>query len=216
MSSSTVAEEPALSRAEIVYPPAFFADEESLLVGLRAGRRGARAVMYRRYVEDVEVLLWHLLGDGALAPTVFEHAFVRLRSRRLEIADLDAWLKRLTVRLASRELRRRRLVSCSSRLLSWLIPGGLPARELVGYQRAGGERVPAREAYRLLGCLPPRVAVVLGLHWIVGLPLDEVADLCDESLRVVRARALRGRAKFLQLAWKEPQLKAWVSNVVGM
>jgi RNA polymerase sigma factor (sigma-70 family) len=49
-----------------VYAPSFFRSDEALLLALRQGHRGARAVFFQRHVEDVEELLVRLLGSHGL------------------------------------------------------------------------------------------------------------------------------------------------------
>ncbi len=119
-------------RSAVVYAPSFFRSDEALLSALRQGHRGARAVFFERYSQDVEELLLRLLGSyefddlerssgdsvepaDALPETlrhmvqrVFLSALRVLPKYRGDAALLRSWLLHLTVSESVKVLRRRR------------------------------------------------------------------------------------------------------------
>ncbi len=206
---SNLAQQTAASpREAVVYAPSFFRDDEALLSALRQGQRGARAVFFRRHVDEVELLLCHLLGASGheLVQAVFSEAFCRVNKYDGEADELETWVLRIAVSKARRVLGRRR----SRR---WLWPLAAP-RSVVAVAGTGDASL-ERAAYELLQCLAPKRAVMLALHWLAELPIEEVAMLCDESLVVVRQQLLAARSEFLELAWGDSELRPWICNVVS-
>ncbi len=204
---SNLAQQQSTSQREaVVYAPSFFRDDDALLGALLQGQRGARAVFFRRHVDDVELLLTHLLGQegSELVQAVFSDAFVRICKYDGEADELGGWVLGLAVVRAERLLTRRRFWS---RL--WPKAGAAAKRR--GLEKSS----PQQAMYQLLHSLVPKRSIMLALHWIAELPIEEVAMLCDESLVTVRQQLLTARAEFLELAWGHDDLRPWICNVVS-
>jgi RNA polymerase sigma-70 factor, ECF subfamily len=133
--------------------------------------------------------LFAVTGDLHEAEDVVQEAFVRAAARWSRLRDYDvpeAWVRRVAVNLAASGLRRarRRLV-----LLSRLgPPPQVPPLSV--------EHLVLAEALR---ALPISYRQVLVLHYLVGLPLDKVADQLDLSVGAVKARLHRARAALAKL-----------------
>jgi len=139
--------------------------------------------VYERYSAYVASLGYRLLGrDGDvddLVQDVFLAAVEGLPSLR-EAGALKGWLATLTVRLAGRKLRRRRIASFfgfDGSEDDIAAPGATPEqRALLG------------QVYEALD----RVAVDARVAWILrnieGEPLDQVAKLCGCSLATAKRR----------------------------
>jgi RNA polymerase sigma-70 factor (ECF subfamily) len=145
--------------------------------------------LYQRYSAYVAALGYRLLGrDGDvddLVQDVFLAAVEGLGSLR-EAGALKGWLATLTVRLAGRKLRRRRI----ARFFGFdgsehdiAAPGATPEeRALLGqvYEALEGVGVDARLAWVLRN--------------IEGEPLDQVAKLCGCSLATAKRRIAAAHA----------------------
>jgi RNA polymerase sigma-70 factor (ECF subfamily) len=139
--------------------------------------------VYTRYSAYVAALGYRLLGrDGDvddLVQDVFLAAVEGLDELR-EQGALKGWLATLTVRLAGRKLRRRRIArffGLDGTERDIAAPGATPEeRALLGqvYQALDGVQVEARVAWIL--------------RHIEGEPLDQVAKLCSCSLATAKRR----------------------------
>ena len=139
--------------------------------------------VYRKYSGYVASLGYRLLGrDGDvddLVQDVFLAAVEGLGELR-EQGALKGWLATLTVRLAGRRLRRRRIASffgLGDAEVDVAAPGATPE-----------ERALLGQVYVALD----RVEVDARLAWILrhieGEPLDQVAKLCGCSLATAKRR----------------------------
>jgi DNA-directed RNA polymerase specialized sigma24 family protein len=102
-------------RAAVVYAPSFFADDAALLEALRQGKRGARAVVYRRHVDAVELILSRILGPDAQlddrVSQVFRAAMRRVRRYEGGPQEMRTWLRSLAVEHGRKALARRRFLA---------------------------------------------------------------------------------------------------------
>ncbi len=177
----------------VVYSPSFFRDSERLLLALKQGQPGARAVFFAIHADHIERLLRRILGpeEGvqAMLSKVFVKALLELRRRRdAGPSDLDLWLERLAVGQALSRLRWRRLRG--------LLPFGRwalarqSARNMVDWESNTDEResmaivrqmdaVELRNLYEMIHLLPALQATALCLYWAAGYETARVAELCD-------------------------------------
>ena len=131
--------------------------------------------------------LWAVTGSRQDAEDVVQEAFVRAAARwgRVGAYDLpEAWVRRVAIRLACNELRRvRRGLSALLRLR--------PAQ-----QDGPSEDRPA--LVTALRDLPLRYRQVLVLHYLVDLPVQQVAAELDLPQGTVATQLARGRLALAQ------------------
>lgn len=143
-------------RGAVVYAPSFFADDAVLLVALRNGQRGARAVFHRRHVDDVERLLRNFLGpDPELSTHVlraFARAFRMARRYRGKPEELPVWLSKLVASYASRVLLRQQLRSGLRGALRLLPVANGESRARESGADAAGYGLAERDAQRAIEC----------------------------------------------------------------
>jgi RNA polymerase sigma-70 factor (sigma-E family) len=135
---------------------------------------------FRRLV----VQLYAVTGDLTEAQESVQEAFVRALGQPRRFATLDnpeAWLRKVALNVARSRHRRRRVLA---RVLARLGPPPLVAD-------AGPEHVALMSALRRL---PDGQRHVLALHYLVDLPIDEVAATLGISVGTVKSRLSRGRA----------------------
>lgn len=136
---------------------------------------------YRRTVAHV----FAVVGDLREAEEISQEAFIRALDRWPTVAGYDApeaWLRRVAFNLALNARRR------SQHRLAVLIGRGRP--ELV-VPPVSVEHLALAEALRTL---PMRYRAVLVLHYLIGLPVQDVADELGLPEGTVKTRLRRGRA----------------------
>jgi RNA polymerase sigma-70 factor (sigma-E family) len=134
---------------------------------------------FRRLVVQV----YAVTGDLSEAQEAVQEAFVRALASPRSFAALDnheAWLRRVAVNVARSRHRRRRTLDA---LL----------------HRIGRPPVvadPSPDHIALMGALrrlPQGQRAALGLHYLVDLPVEEVAETLGISVGTVKSRLSRGR-----------------------
>lgn len=135
-------------------------------------------------------------GRGAWAEDVTHDVFLQLHRnlRQLDLADVGAWLYRVTANVALNRLRREASwVGRLGRLLTF----GEPTRPDEALER----RDDAAAALRLLDTLPPKERMALSMQVLDGLSQREIARTLGFSEGYV--------SKLLTRAWKTIRAAGW-------
>ncbi|MFG1658030.1 RNA polymerase sigma factor [Micromonospora chersina] len=134
---------------------------------------------FRRLV----VQLYAVTGDLSEAQEAVQEAFTRALAAPRRLAGLDnpeAWLRRVAVNVARSRHRRRRVLDTLLRRL--------------GPPPTVADRSPEHLALlAALRALPEGQRQALALHYLVDLPVDEVAMTLGVSPGTVKSRLSRGR-----------------------
>ncbi len=146
---------------------------------------GGLEAAWRAHSPYVARLALHVLGRDVDVDDVVQDVFVAAASAAGRLRDpnaLRAWLATVTVRLARKRLRTRRLLS-----LFALDPepdyGELTARD------ADPElRLHVKRLYQALDLLPAKDRIAWTLRHVEGEQLDDVARLCACSLATAKRR----------------------------
>lgn len=161
--------------------------DAALVVAARAGERWAQEALFTRHGRMVLGLSHRVLAgrDEAddLTQDVFVHAFARLEALENPQA-FASWIASITVRMASKRLRRVRL---SVKL-------GLRRSEPIDLDALMASTAPAdvqselRLVYGILDRLPAEERIALLLRRVEGMELMEIADRMGLSLATVKRR----------------------------
>jgi RNA polymerase sigma-70 factor, ECF subfamily len=145
---------------------------------------------YSSYVARIGARILGRDDDGLddLVQDVFTRAAVGLK-RMTEAAEVRGWLATVTVRVAVRQLRLRRLRRC----VPWPSDDLLRAAEPIAPTANPEERATILAVYRLLDQLPARQRAAWVLRHVEGERLEEVAQHCGCSLAT--AKRLIARAE---------------------
>ncbi len=198
------------NRGAAVYAPDFGGKEADFLQALRAGKRSARAELYRRHAQAVEGILIRVLGWNADIPDLVQEVFVRvlagLGGFRGDHRSLKPWITRIAVHTARGWIRKRRM-------LRWLYlerSEDLPDASAVAATPEEMETL--RRAYRVIGSLPEKERVAFALRFVADMELTEVAEACEVSLATIKRRLTSARRRFTLLAARDPYLKDYLTS----
>jgi RNA polymerase sigma-70 factor (ECF subfamily) len=171
---------PAAAPLRLVPPPDPPVDQP---IGRPIGRD--LDTVYRVYARYVAGIALRLIGRDDELEDVIQDVFLAAVGGLDRLEDPEAlkgWLATVTVRVAMRRLRRRRLRSllgldrpCDYTHL--VMPGVSPE-----------EHAELVRAYQRLDTLPVRERVAWSLRYIEGEPLEVVAERCGCSLATVKRR----------------------------
>ncbi|MEU7587908.1 sigma-70 family RNA polymerase sigma factor [Micromonospora sp. NPDC049230] len=141
------------------------------------------AELYAGCFRRLVVQLYAVTGDLCEAQEAVQEAFTRALAAPGRLARLDnpeAWLRRVAVNIARSRHRRRRVLD------------GLLRR--IDQPPTVADRSPEHLALlAALRELPPGQRHALALHYLVDLPIDEVAATLGVSPGTVKSRLSRGR-----------------------
>jgi RNA polymerase sigma-70 factor (ECF subfamily) len=152
--------------------------------------------LYRRYSRYVAAIAARLLGRDDEVDDLIQDVFLaalRGISRLRDVEAIKGWLAKVTVRLALKRLRKRRL------LQAFQLQG-----ELADYQQlaAAGTSAVQRDllakVYRALDRLPARTRVIWLLRHVLDEPLQSIVELSGCSQSTVQRR-LREAEAFLAM-----------------
>jgi RNA polymerase sigma-70 factor (ECF subfamily) len=168
--------------------------DAELVVDALAGQSWAQEALFTRHGRMVLGLSQRILAsrDEAedLTQDVFVHAFTRLASLQNPQA-FAAWLGSMTVRMASKRLRRRRL----------LVRLGLRRNEPIDPDTVVSVTAPAdiaselKVVYGMLERLSVEERIALLLRRVEGLELTEVGERMGLSLATVKRRLSAAEAR---------------------
>ena len=172
----------------------FVFDDESDAVLVQRWQRGdlaAASIAIQRHEAMAYAAVFRLLRNHALSEDVCQDAFLRAHLRITSLRQPGAfrgWLRKIAVRLAVEELRRR-----SEDELTGFEPDTRPGPESVV------ETLDALERFRIqLDALPPTQRSVVVLRDVEGFSIRETAEQLDISEGAVKMRLSRARAALLQ------------------
>ncbi len=192
-----------VQRAVVRVLPVSYPDDASLARALVAGQAMAAAAVWDRFAPLVRALLLQTLGPDQEIDDLTQDTFLALLrhiSTLREPALLKSFLVGIAVRVARRELRRRRL----RRWLSLTSDGELPAVAASDADLVA--RAELRELYRVLDKLHPDARLLFVLRHAEGLELHEIARHLECSLATAKRRLAQANARVLVHARSRPEL----------
>ena len=143
------------------------------------------ADLFRGYSGYVASIAFRILGRDGDVDDVVQDVFIDAMGGLAGLRDPGAvkgWLRTVTVRCASRRLRRRRLM------------GYIGLDEAVDYQKSlsgaitGEQRVMLGKVYGILDRMAVKERVAWTLRYMEEESLEDVARLCDCSLATAKRR----------------------------
>jgi RNA polymerase sigma-70 factor (ECF subfamily) len=187
----------------VVSPASKPATDAELVARALGGSEASAEALFRRHHGMVTGLAFRLLGNDAEVDDVVQEAFLeafRLLSTLENPQAFASWIASMVVRIVGKRLRRRKLLE---RL-------GLRRRVPVDVERFLSRSCPADIAselsavYRVLGDLPADAQVVLVLHRVEGLTIQETADRMRLSPATVKRRLAEAHARLSAIRGEGP------------
>jgi RNA polymerase sigma-70 factor (ECF subfamily) len=157
-----------------------------------ADSRLSLELVFRKYSRYVAAVAFRLLGRDDEVDDVVQEVFlqaVRGISRLREPEAVKGWLATVTVRVAGRKLRMRRLRGLF----------GLDDRheyeQVAGRETPPDERALLSRVYRMLDDLTVGERLAWTLRYVEGEQLDDVARICGCSLATAKRRISSAQGK---------------------
>lgn len=149
--------------------------------------------LFSAHARYVASLAYRMLGRDDLVDDLVQDVFVLAIGGLGAIAEPRAvrgWLARVTVRLAGKRLKRRRLANFLG-----FEDTVVPDEVLAAPQASPEERVLLSQVYRVLEQVPVDERLAWTLRHVEGMQLEEVAEACGCSLATVKRRIARAGAR---------------------
>jgi RNA polymerase sigma-70 factor, ECF subfamily len=178
--------------------------DAALVAALRGGRADASTVLFDRYGDDVERVLYRIMGPDAEIKDLLQDVFVAALGSLDKLRDPDAlrgWLTSIAVRKARKCILRRQ----RWRFIQLWPAGELPEREAPSSPPEVSEAL--RCTYAVLSLMPADERVAFALRFVAGMELTAVASACHVSLATIKRRLARAQATFALLASQQPVLR---------
>jgi RNA polymerase sigma-70 factor (ECF subfamily) len=181
--------------------------DAALVAALRAGRAEARTALFDRYADDLERLLYRILGSDSESVDLLQDVFVAALTSIHQLRDpnaLGSWLRGIAIRKVRKCILKRQ----RWRFIQLFAPSDLPEREALVASAEVSEAL--RCTYAVLEQMPADHRVVFALRHIDGMELTAIAEVCGVSLATIKRRLGRAQATFSTLAAQQPALADWV------
>jgi RNA polymerase sigma-70 factor, ECF subfamily len=179
-----------------------FTDEELVALAQRGDQAAAASAVYSRFSEDVNRLVWRVLGADAEHDDVVHQVFVQIISGLAKVRDaerLGAWITSVCVKTVRSEIRRRRV-------RRFFHAGPTEITRIAAPVEDHDARELLERVYTLLDALPADERIAFALRYIDERPLLEVAEACDCSLATIKRRLSKAEQRFTRLAQRDTAL----------
>ena len=167
----------------------------------------AAAVLYDRYSDHVNRLVWRILGGDEEHDDVVQQVFLNALGSMGKLRDpeaLEGWLVGITINTVRREIRGRK-----ARRIFRLVPG---TSELPYDSLDPDSQLVAPRFYEVLARLKTADRIVFTLRFVEGYTLGECAGACGCSLATVKRRLTRAKRAFFKHARMDPVLASWIEE----
>ncbi len=165
-------------------------DPAQLLVGVLEGEPGAHAAVWDAYSVSVRAVLRRSLGPGADVEDALQEVFLqffRSAANVREPSALRSFLVGIAVRVASGELRRRRV----RRWFFLTSDGQMPEPDASADPAEEQAREAVKRLYEILDGLDDQSRMAFVLRHVERLELVEVAEVMKVSLATVKRKLAR-------------------------
>lgn len=170
--------------------------DAELLHRLQERAPGANTMLHARFGQEVNRLVWRLLGADMDHDDLVQDIFEKLMRTTHQVREPDAlvgWVRAVTVNAVRSELRKRKVRRLFFRSES---ERSEPVRDGVG--SAEGREV-LQKLYRVLDAMPADDRIAFVLRYVEGLSMPEVAEQCNCSLATVKRRIARAQGQLAAL-----------------
>lgn len=174
----------------------FRGSDQELLERLHREGSGAAGLLYDRFADEVNGLVWRLLGPDADREDIVQGVFYRLLKHvgRVREADrLASWVRSIVVNTVYSELRKRKV-----RRLFFAMES-LEPEQFFDARASVESRELLSKVYGEMDRMPVADRLAFSLRYIEGKQLSEVAELCGCSLATIKRRIQRAERQLEHL-----------------
>jgi RNA polymerase sigma factor (sigma-70 family) len=167
-------------------------DRTSMLLTLEGGAVDDFSTFYRVEFVAVARTVHLIVGDRQRAEDITQDAFLALLRHWEKVHRYErpgAWVRRVAIRLATKQVRRERL-------------RGRLERDTYPPPYAGPEPVDV-DLMRAIGSLPGPQRAAVVLHYFEDRPISDIVDLLDCSESAAKVWLHRGRRRLAELLAEE-------------
>lgn len=171
--------------------------DQALIALVLSGSERARRDLVERYAEDVERLLYRILGPDHEIEDLMQEVFLIAMGSLGRLRDpsaLRSWLGGIAVRRAKKLIKKRTRL----RFIQFMAPADLPETAAALPSAEVSEAL--RATYGILAQLAAEERIAFALRHIDGMDLTEVASVMELSLATVKRRLSRAHDRFVELA----------------
>ena len=183
------------------------ASNEEIIEGFKASRPNAARLLFEEYEELINNLVWRTLGADPEHDDVVQQVFIQILSSINKLKEpqrLESWVIGVTINTVRKEIR-------SRRYRRWLHPATTteePLAEGVSPDR----RLAARRFYQVLEGMRAEHRTLLGLRFVEGYTVNEIALHCGYALATAKRKLRRAQNAFVKRARRDPILASWVEE----
>jgi RNA polymerase sigma-70 factor, ECF subfamily len=174
-------------------------DAELVALARRGDMAEAAAAAYSRFAEDVNRIVWRVLGADPehddVVHQVFVHVIAGLRSVR-DPELLQAWMAAVCIKTVRSEIRNRRL-------RRFFQSGSEDPTRVAAPVEDHEARELLEKVYALLDRLPADERIAFALRYVDQRQLLEVAQMCRCSLATIKRRLARAELRFARLGSRD-------------
>jgi RNA polymerase sigma-70 factor (ECF subfamily) len=196
------------SLSKVVRMPRAGMSDPEIVRGLTRNDPQAAAVLYDRYGNKVNHLVWRLLGADSEHDDVVHAIFVHILSSIKKLKKPEAlpdWITGIAINTVRREIRRRKY-----RRILHLVP---EYPEYGGEALSGDAQVYTQRVFTILSRMKTEDHLVFVLRFIERYTLREIASACGYSLATAKRRVFRSKEEFMKRARRDPILSAIIEEM---
>ena len=170
----------------------------------------APAVVFDRFGDDVNRLVWRCLGADPDHDDIVHDAFIHILEGLPRVAHagaLRSWVASVAINTARTELRKRRF-----RRTFW---SSDPVPDIAASSSDPESTRMLQRIYAILDRLPTDERIAFILRFVEQHSLAEVAELVGCSLATIKRRIARANERFHKLAGRDPDLARRLAGTFG-
>ncbi|MCP4680061.1 MAG: sigma-70 family RNA polymerase sigma factor [Deltaproteobacteria bacterium] len=194
--------------AQVVRLADHFLCNEEIVRGIINKDPRAAAVLYDRFGNKINRLVWRLLGADSEHDDVVQLVFVHILSSVKKLKNPDAledWISGVTVNTVRREIRNRKY----RRIL-------IPTADYPEIATDPGEarsKIMVHRLFAILSKMRTEDHIVFVLRFVEGNTLGEVAVAGGYSLATAKRRIARAKKEFMKRAKKDSVLASFIEEM---
>jgi RNA polymerase sigma-70 factor (ECF subfamily) len=191
-------------------------EDLALVRRCRNGDERARTQLVRRYMDQVRMTLFRIVGPNQDMADLIQNALIEvMRSLKHYRGDalLRTWIDRVCANVAYQHLRRKR---GPTMVPLELVPDPTD-RANAPRDGADAELEGRRMVEKMTGLLDgisPKKRIALLLHAVLGYSVKEVAAMTESRVSTTKSRILYARRELLKAARRDPALGEWLARTV--